>query len=100
MIAHVAAPERAHSPSALVEGSSVVRASGFRSVAARDAYCRLYDDAARPPLIALYGKAFSPTMWLPPLPTLAAAHRVYLLAAFLQPADGKDSAPADQGDPR
>jgi pimeloyl-ACP methyl ester carboxylesterase len=85
------------------------RASGFRSEGARAAYCRIYDqavaqaplpvdesdvegrdgvthvltagDPSRPPLVAFHGKAFSSTMWLPLLPSLAATHRVHLVDA-------------------
>jgi pimeloyl-ACP methyl ester carboxylesterase len=85
----------------------VSRASGFRSVSARQAYCQLYDEAialsstpvteldietsfgmthvlqageeTKPPLVALHAFAFSSTMWLPLLPILTARHRVHLV---------------------
>jgi pimeloyl-ACP methyl ester carboxylesterase len=87
----------------------VARASAFRSAAARDAYCALYDQAIaqssvpvkehdvptsfgtthvleagdpdRPPLIALHAKSCSSTMWLPLLPALVATHHVRLIDA-------------------
>ncbi len=36
-------------------------------------------DPARPPLVALHGKAVSSTMWVPLLGTLTASHRVFLV---------------------
>jgi len=87
----------------------VARASTFRSTAARDDYCALYDEAIaqstvpvkeqdlptsfgtthvleagdpdRPPLIALHAKSFSSTMWLPLLPALVATHHVRMIDA-------------------
>lgn len=87
----------------------MARASGFRSAEAREAYVRLYDEAvasapvpveqsdvptsygtthvltagdpAKPPLVALHGKALSSTNWLPLLPTLTATHHVRMLDA-------------------
>jgi pimeloyl-ACP methyl ester carboxylesterase len=88
----------------------MARASGFKTDEARTTYCRLYDaavalspvpvdqtdvegrfgvthvltagDPAKPPLVALHGKAMSSTMWLPLLPTLASSHRVHLVDAL------------------
>ena len=85
------------------------RTSQFRTVAGRDGYCALYDEAvgqapvpveeldldgrygvthvlaagdpAAPPVVALHAKALSATMWLPLLPALAASRRVYLVDA-------------------
>ena len=85
------------------------RASGFRTVHARDTYCELYDEAvvqtpfaveeidvegrygvthvlaagstSDPPLVALHAKAMSSTMWLPLLSSLVATRRVYLFDA-------------------
>jgi pimeloyl-ACP methyl ester carboxylesterase len=87
----------------------MVRASGFRSPAAREAYAQIYQratdqsavaldeldidtsygsthvltagDPAKPPLVALHAKSFSSTMWIPLLPALVDSHRVYLIDA-------------------
>ncbi|MGH3674710.1 MAG: alpha/beta fold hydrolase [Mycobacterium sp.] len=83
--------------------------SGFKAVAAQEAYCRLYDEAlalsavpveesdvetsfgtthvltagdpTKPPLVALHALAVSSTMWIPMLPTLTASHHVRMLDA-------------------
>ena len=83
------------------------RPSGFKSEAARAAFCELYDEAimrsavsveesdvatsfgsthvltagdqSKPPLVALHALNFSSTMWLPLLPALTASHHVRML---------------------
>ena len=87
--------------------------SAFRSDEARAAYCQLYDaalatstvpvtgsdietsfgrthvlnagDPSKPPLVALHGSGISSTMWVPLLPTLAAAHSVTMIDAIGEP---------------
>jgi pimeloyl-ACP methyl ester carboxylesterase len=81
--------------------------STFRSAEAREDFCRLYDEAvgaspipltesdidtswgrthvlaagdlSNPPLVAVHGKSFNATSWLPMLPVLAAGHRVTMI---------------------
>jgi pimeloyl-ACP methyl ester carboxylesterase len=92
--------------------------SSFRSEEARAAYLQLYDavlaastipvteldvntsfgcthvlqagDASKPPIVALHGQSISSTMWVPLLPTLAAAHSVTMVDTVGEP--GKSTA--------